>query len=358
MNKSMHIRDRAARGFVRARPMRRLIRAGTAPTIDGRTLDKSINAYRVFMEKVTARRSDDEVTLQTVRDGFISMCFIGSADPDASVSVHDRIIAGPGGDLPIRLYHPAVVKGRAPGIVWFHQGGGVIGGLDTDHTLCTNLAQRCGAVLVSVDYRLAPEFPLAARVLDAVTSYSWVIDHAEGLGIDPNRVVTAGASEGGRLATVVCQERRRAGLAQPLGQIMVYPGVDALAEGGSMASMSEAWPLSARVIAFFAGHNANSVDTSSAATDSTDEANHWYSPLRSPALAGLATAVIVTAGFDPLRDQGDAYAEALSAAGVRVVHRCEDSLPHSFTIMGGVSAEARRATDRLVGDVAALFALS
>ena len=337
-----------ARRLLRARSrVPRLVRRGPAPpTVDGRTLDARIHAFAAFMAKASARAAGDEVTVEAVREGFVSMCFIGSADPVETVSVHDRVIPGPGGDLAIRLYHPPAAQGPAPGIAWFHQGGGVIGGLDTDHTLCTLLADRCGAVVASVDYRLAPEHPLAARVRDALAGYGWVIDHAEGIGIDPARLAVGGTSEGGRLAAVVCQQRRREGLAQPAGQVLVYPGVDAFAEGGSMQTMAEAWPLSAEVIAFFAGHNQ--------AADRGDP-DHWYSPLRNPALAGLAPALVVTAGFDPLRDQGDAYAAALAAAGVAVTQRCEDSLPHSFTIMGGVSAEARRATDRLTDDVAALL---
>lgn len=341
------LRDRVARRLLRTRSRlwRIASRGEGPPTIDGRTLDSRIHRFGTVMAKAAARQAGAEMTVEAVRDGFVSMCFIGSADPLETVSVHDRRIPGPGGDLAIRLYRPPAAAGRAPGVVWFHQGGGVIGGLDTDHTLCTMLAERCGAVVASVDYRLAPEHPLAARILDAAAGYRWVIDHAEGIGVDPARVAVGGASEGGRLAAVVCQERRRQGLAQPAGQILVYPGVDALAEGGSMEEMAEAWPLTAEVIAFFVGHNQGV----------QEEPIHWHSPLRNPALAHLAPAVVVTAGFDPLRDQGDAYAVALAAAGVDVTHRCEDSLPHSFTIMGGVSAEARRATGRLVDAAAALL---
>jgi len=341
------LRDRVARRVLRARSrLPRLRRRSAAPpTVDGRTLDARIHVFGTVMAAAAARNAGEEVTVEAVREGFVSMSFIGSADPVAAVSVHDRSIPGPGGDIAVRLYHPPAAAGRAPGIVWFHQGGGVVGGLDTDHTLCSLLAERCAAVVVSVDYRLAPEHPLAARILDAQAGYQWALDNAEGIGIDPARVAVAGTSEGGRLASVVCQQRRRQGLAQPVGQVLVYPGVDALAEGGSMLSMAQAWPLTAEVIAFFVGHNHLG----------DDDPEHWHSPLRNPALTHLAPAVVVTAGFDPLRDQGDAYAAALRDAGVEVTHRCEDSLPHSFTIMGGVSAEARRATGRLVVDVAALL---
>jgi len=265
----------------------------------------------------------------------------------ASVSVHDRTIPGPAGELPIRLYHPRRTTGRADAIVWFHQGGGVIGDLDTDHTLCTRLADAADALVVSVDYRLAPEHPFPSDVVDAAAAYQWVVDHAEGLGIDGQRVAVAGTSQGGKLAAVVSQQRRREGLRPPLAQVLLYPGLDASWTGGSLDSMAEAWPLGAATLTFFG---------SSAEVDESRILDPGASPGRESNLAGLPPAVIVTAGFDPLRDQGNDYAERLAAAGVKVVHRCETRLPHSFTLMGAASSEAERATREIAGDVARLLA--
>jgi acetyl esterase/lipase len=316
---------------------------GERSKIDGRTLDLQIHAFMKFMVAQSAKRAG-EPSAKAGRAGIQHLAYAGSADPVEAVSVHDRRIPGPGGDLPIRLYHPASAEGRAPGIVWLHQGGGVIGDLDTEHTVCTELAERCGAMVVSVDYRLAPEHPLAARVVDSVAAFQWVADNADGLGIDPARLAVGGSSEGGRLATIVCQERRKTGLSQPVGQILVFPGVDPESTTASMQSMAAAWPLSANTLAFFAAMQGEPP------ADDT-----WIAPLRAPSLAGLAPALIVTAGFDPLRDQGHEYAEALRAAGTTATDRCEDSLPHSFVFMGGVSREARKANARLADDVAAML---
>ncbi len=340
----------------RARMVRRIVRTrsrmprplhkrwvGDRLRVDGRTLDLQAHVLQQFMQRRSAKR-DAPPSMDEIREGFRLLAYAAAPDPVETVSVHDRRIPGPGGDLPIRLYHPAAAEGRAPGIVWFHQGGGVIGGLDTDHSFCTELAERCGAMVVSVDYRLAPEHPLAARVVDAVAAYEWVADNADGLGIDAARLAVGGSSEGGRLATLVCQERRKSGLSQPAAQVLVFPGVDGQASGGSMDSMAEAWPLSGNTIAFF------QASQGPGESDST-----WVSPLRAPSLAGLAPALVVTAGFDPLRDQGEAYADALGAAGVSVTHRSEDSLPHSFIFMGGVSKEARKGTSRVADGIAELL---
>lgn len=344
-------KDRISRLVVRAQRWlpRRILnrRYGAPPTIDGFTLDHHVHAYQAVVTAGQARRAPDVITVDVIRNGFRRMAALGSGSPVAAVSVHDRTIPGPAGDLAIRLYHPKQTTGKADAIVWFHQGGGVIGDLDTDHTLCTLLADTAGALVISVDYRLAPEHPFPADSVDATAAYQWVVDQANGLGIDPHRVAVAGSSQGGKLAAVVCQQRRRDGLRPPLAQILLYSSLDAGWEGGSRDSMAEAWPLGESTMAFF-GANAE-VDESR----TTDLA---ASPGREANLAGLPPALVVTAGFDPLRDQGNDFAERLMAAGVRVVHRCETSLPHSFTLMGAVSKAADRATRQVADDVAELLA--
>ncbi|MDG1877225.1 MAG: alpha/beta hydrolase [Acidimicrobiales bacterium] len=347
----MSVQDRIGKAL--ARGQRRLPKAalkrrhGEPPTIDSHTLDLQIYAYASLIQAARARNAGTEVRPQTIRDGFDTMVAIGSGDPVAEVSVHDRTIPGPARDIPVRLYHPPRTSGRSAAIVWYHQGGGVIGGLDTDHTLCTMLSDACQAVVISVDYRLAPEHPFPADVVDSLAAYQWVIDHADGLGIDPARVAVAGTSQGGKLSAVVCQERRREGLAAPVAQILLYPGLDATWQGGSRDTMAEAWPLSEATLQFFAlmgGITDNNADDRRA------------SPGLETNLTGQPPALIVTAGFDPLRSEGDAYAAALQDANVSVVHRCEGELTHSFTVMGAVSKAAQKATERIASDAAALLA--
>jgi acetyl esterase/lipase len=325
-------------------PKRVLRRIAGAPIeIDGNTMDLQIQAFAAAASK---QQGKGDPTVESIREGFDALTGIGQHDPVDSVSIHNRTIPGPGGDLPVRIYHPPSTSGAAPAIVWYHQGGFVIGGLESDHALCTTLADRCGAVVVSIDYRLAPEHPFPAFIDDGVAAHEWVLSHAEGLGIDPTRVAVAGASAGGTLAAVVCQQARVRGKPQPIAQILVYPGIDVTATGGSRDSCADTFPLTAAMLAFFA---------QASLPDPTAAHDVRASPGLAEELWGLAPAVVVTAGFDPLRDEGNGYATALKQAGITVIHRLESSLTHSFTVLGGISKEARRAVDRLADDVAAVL---
>jgi acetyl esterase len=324
---------------------KRLLRrmAGEPVSIDGNTMDLQI---QVFAAAAAKQQGKSDPTVESIRDGFDTMTRVAQHDPVETVSTHDRIIPGPGGDMSVRIYHPPSTSGAAPAIVWFHQGGYVIGGLETDHALCTTLADRCGAVVVSVDYRLAPEHPFPAFVDDGVAAHQWVLTHAEGLGVDPARVAVAGTSAGAMLAAVICQQARVRGNPQPIAQVLVYPWLDFTATGGSRDTCAEVFPLSSATLSFFA---------SLALPDPTAARDVRASPGLAEELWGLAPAVVVTAGFDPLRDEGNRYATVLKQAGIPVVHRLESSLTHSFTAFGGISKEARRAVDRLADDVAAVL---
>ncbi len=341
------MKHRLIRATVRARsrmPKRALRRiAGPALEIDGRTLDLQLQVLSKTAIKVGPKAQLSELSPDVVRDGLRQLVSVAGPEPIESVSVHDRVIPGPGGDLPVRFYHPASTTGRAPGIVWYHQGGGVIGGLDTDHGLLSLLSDRCGAVIMSVDYRLAPEHKFPAGLDDAQAAHQWMLDHADALGIDPIRIAVGGTSQGGTFAAVLCQERRARGLPQPAAQILIYPGADFTAKGGSRDSCADTWPVSADTIRFFYTHY---LPSPTATQDSR------VSPALADELWGLAPAVVITAGFDPVRDEGNDYAAALEAAGVSVSARCEDALCHSFSSFAGVSKEASRANQRLVDDVA------
>jgi acetyl esterase len=225
-----------------------------------------------------------------------------------------------------------------PGILYFHGGGWVIGSLEAYDLPCRFFSARTGCAVVAVDYRLAPEHKFPAGLDDAVASFRWLAAQAPALGIDPDRIVVAGDSAGGTLATVVAQQVR--GEARtPCLQWLIYPATDLGADTHSHASCGRGFLLDRDDMEWMRGLYLN---------DLSEVADPRVSPLRSPDLSGLPPALIITAGLDPLRDEGQAYADKLAAAGVKVVHREFDSLIHGFIGMRGALHAAARAMDDMV----------
>lgn len=314
--------------------------AGEPLVIDGRTLDVRLQLAAAAAADAPPMRTLDPATARAAAaDGFART----NAPRAPGVAVHERSIGTHG--VTVRVYHPPSADGARPGVLFFHQGGWVIGDLDTCDTFCSDVAAGVGAVVVSVGYRLAPEHRFPAQLDDAVEAWSWLLDHAEGLGIDAGRLVVCGDSAGGQLATALCAHLRDGEGRRPAAQVLVYPVVDATAADGSMVSCAETFPLSADTMEWF---------YEQALPDGFDRADPRLSPALAPNLAGLPPAVVVTAGFDPLRDQGMAYALALRSAGVEVIDRCEDALSHSFLAMGGLTPAARAASRRIVDDISRL----
>jgi acetyl esterase len=261
--------------------------------------------------------------------------------------VQDRTVPGPVGQLGVRIYHPLQGPGAAspPVVAFFHGGGFVLGDIESHDGQARMLCALARCVVVSVEYRLAPEAPFPAAVEDTIAATHWVITHAESLGADPGRVAVAGDSAGANLAAVAAQQLRGAEV-ELAGQLLVYPTT-----GGGQAFDSHrdnaAGPgLDAATLQWFHDHYA------------ADAEDVRYAPLRAESLAGLAPAVIGVAGFDPLRDEGIAYAHALEQAGVTVVLRHYEELVHGFFGMGAFSAAADRASRQLCQDFAALLGTS
>jgi acetyl esterase len=240
------------------------------------------------------------------------------------VHVTDRRIPGPAGELGVRIYRPHGAAGVLPGVVYFHGGGFCVGDLDTHDPTCRLLSAVSQTVVVAVDYRLAPEHVFPAAVDDAVAAWSWVLEHPGELGMVPGRVAVMGDSAGGNLAAVVCGEARRLGLPAPVAQCLVYPWVDAHCGSATYETFADGFGLSRDGVHLYRETYA-----------STPE--HWTDPRLSPLgagdLVGLPPALVVTAGFDVLRDDGQAYAEALAGAGVPVTYRCYDDMMHGFAAM-------------------------
>jgi cation diffusion facilitator CzcD-associated flavoprotein CzcO/acetyl esterase/lipase len=221
----------------------------------------------------------------------------------------DGVLPGAGGDLNYRLYRPESA-GPHPVIAYFHGGGWVLGSHDSDDPLCRDLCVRTGAIVISVDYRHAPESRFPAAPDDAFAAVQWIADHATTLGGLEGELVVAGWSAGANLAAVVCQLARDAGGPHISGQMLLTPVTDAAMDTGSYPENAEGYALSAALMRWFWDHYA----------DAADRTNPKASPLRASSLADLPPAVVVTCEFDPLRDEGIAYAEAMSAAGVSVHH--------------------------------------
>jgi acetyl esterase/lipase len=242
-----------------------------------------------------------------------------------------------------RRYVPRLPNRLVPTLVYYHMGGCVIGDLETCHAFCSQIALRSGCLVVSVDYRLAPEHKFPAAVDDAVASFRWVRDNAKSLGGNPAIVAVGGDSAGGYLSAVICQEMKRLGERQPVLQLLIYPAVDWLSQTASMTAFGNVYPLTTSIMNYFRTLYFNDADK--------EALDLRASPGLSRDLSGLPPALIYTAGFDPLVDQGRDYAEALKVAGVPVLYRCYDQLCHAFTAMSGTVPAARQALLEIIADL-------
>lgn len=235
-------------------------------------------------------------------------------------AVDDRTIPGPAGPLPVRVFRPSSAS-NLPVLVWFHGGGWVTGNLDTHDQLGRLLADHVGAVVVSVDYRLAPEAKFPAAADDCLAAYEWALAHADEVGGDAGRIAIGGDSAGGNLAAVVALDARERGLPQPKLQLLVYPVTDYEFDSAAMVDNAKGYFLEAEGMRWFYEHYARTP---------ADFDDARFSPVRAADLAGLARAVVITAEYDPLRDQGEAYARRLTDAEVPTEAVRADGLIHGF----------------------------
>jgi acetyl esterase len=272
-----------------------------------------------------------EMTPQQARDAF-SALVVGARRPQDVVpvkSVEDVTVSGAEGLLPARVYRPDA-SGPLPTVVLFHGGGWVIGDLETHDNTARAIARDSLAVVVSVAYRLAPEAPFPAAVDDALAATRWAADHLDELGGD-DRLAVAGDSAGGNLAAVVAQELRDLVSAQ----LLIYPSTDVAGDYPSRAENGTGYFLETATMEWFFDSYAGGVT----------DIDARLSPILAADLTGLPAAVVVTAQYDPLRDEGEAYAAALRAAGVHVESRRFDGMIHGFFDMGPISATAQAAID-------------
>ena len=303
-------------------------------------LDPELASLLAFLDAAGAPPMWQQTPAEA-RAGFRALS-VDLRDPallPAMAQVEDATVPGPAGDLPVRIYRPTQVAGAGgglPTVAFFHGGGWVIGDLDTHDLACRTIARDTEAVVVSVDYRLAPEHPYPAAVEDALAAATWISDHLAELGGN-DLLGVAGDSAGGNLAAVVAQELRE----RVRSQLLIYPATDVPGDYPSRTENAEGFFLDVASMTWFMQQYVPA---------DADLLAPRLSPLYGD-LTGVAPAVVVVAELDPLRDEGKAYAEALEAAGVSVTLRSYDSLIHGFIDMGRHS----RAAQAAITETCALF---
>jgi acetyl esterase len=242
--------------------------------------------------------------------------------------------------VPLRIYRPLSADGRRPlaAVVYLHGGGWVTCDLDTHDRLCRTLANRSGAAVIAVDYRRAPEHPFPAAVDDGLAALDWTRAHAADLGVDLARLAVAGDSAGGNLAAVIARRDRDGGGAPPLAlQVLLLPVTDAAMDTPSYTENADGFYLTHAAMRWYWDHYLGGADP----------LHPDASPLRASDLRGLPPALVVTAEYDPLRDEGEAYAERLRTAGVRVRFRRYEGMVHGFIRWGAAVDAATAALDEV-----------
>ena len=292
------------------------------------------HAQRLLRMVGAGARADDapRVTIEERRASFDALMRLSGAEV-AVGGVENRTYAGPGGPIGLRIYVPNESGQRpCPGLVYFHGGGLVAGSLDTHDALCRMLCAATGCRLIAVDYRLAPEHPFPAAIEDACAVLRWVLDHADDLGLDPGRIAVGGDSAGATLTAIATQRLRGEPGPAIRCQLLLCPVLDFGEERHSKRAYGQGYLLDRALM---------QRDLEDYAPGLVDLSDPSISPLRAADLAGLPQAFIHTAEFDPLRDEGGAYADRLAAAGVDVTYTCHAGMVHHFYGLTGLIPAAR-----------------
>lgn len=277
-----------------------------------------------FMEKASTVKQPpiEKLTTEEARRTYLELNRFFEYDGPMLADIHDRLI--PVGDdinIPIRVYKK-LIKENQPIIIYYHGGGWVQGSIETHDALCRWLTYYSDCIVVSIDYRLAPEFPFPTAVHDAYASAKWIYEHASELGGDPHKISVAGDSAGATLATVVCMKAKESQDFKLVGQILYYPTIEFTFNTDSYNQFAEGYMLTKARMKWFANHYFQ---------NNLEKANHPYaSPILADDATGLPPALIITAEYDPLRDEGEAYAEKLKSAGVDVVCKRYAGMIHGF----------------------------
>jgi acetyl esterase len=287
--------------------------------LGSRTMDPKAQIVGEFVKSI--RVPGYFPPLPELRQQLRTMVTLMDEPAPALPRVEDVRIPGPAGDIPARVYAPDASAVPRAAVAYFHGGGWVQGDLATHHGLCARLALHAGALVVAVDYRLAPEHKFPAAVDDCLAAYRWLRSCGGDVGADPARVAVAGDSAGGNLSAVVSQLAAAADVPVPTCQVLIYPAVDFALDTDSHRELADGHVIPRDRVLWYGEQYLRS---------EADKADLRASPLRAPSLAGQPPALVITAGFDPLRDEGQAYADRLRTAGVDVVHREYPGQIHAF----------------------------
>jgi acetyl esterase len=330
---------RIARSLAALPPRVQARLSGRPPiTIDGQRLEPEVQLLLSLRDVIGEPVWDDRLTPARARElAREESAMAAGTRPIPVGRVRELEVAG----LRARHYAPPEDTGPRPLLVFWHGGGFVVGDLDTHDAPCRMLCRHAGVHVLSVEYRLAPDHAFPAYLDDAHAAYAWARAHGSELGAD-GRVVVGGDSAGGNIAAVIAQETRDVD-----AQLLIYPAVDASTQRRSHELFGKGFFLTDTLMEWYAGHFLG---------PDADPTDPRRSPLLAPDLSGLAPALVITAGFDPLRDEGEAYAAALAAAGVPVLARRFTGLFHTFINCVGISPVCRAAMAEVGGMVRALLA--
>jgi acetyl esterase len=295
--------------------------------------------YKAFQE--AGRPAYETLTPPVARESYLAARFVSNPEPPELKSVEPLTIPAPQGSVPARIYTPKILRntnGLAPCLVFFHGGGWTIGNLDSHDVVCRKLADEGQLIVISVDYRLAPEHKFPAAIDDAIASTKWIAANSEQLGIDASRLMVGGDSAGGNLAAAVAISARDGNGPAIAAQLLIYPAIDFAMTHPSHSEPETSILLTHSVIRWFRDNYLNG----------TADVGDWRaSPARAKTLIGLPPAYVLTAGADPLRDEGDEYANRLKEAGVPVTYRHFSGQFHGFFTMGKLLQQANVAATEI-----------
>lgn len=312
-------------------------------------LDAEARTLLDLMEQATkAGRPKLETLPHAVgRKAVDKMSEDSEADPMDVAEVANGAFAGPGSDIRFRRYRPAGVQaGNLPTLIYYHGGGFVIGNIETHDSTCRRLANKSRCQIMSIDYRLAPEHPFPASIDDGIAAFRHIRDNAASFGADASRIAVGGDSAGGAIAAVVAQTCRDSAEAGPAFQMLIYPATDSSRESESRKKFAEGYFLSKDLMTWF---------WDAYVPEDTDLSDLRLSPLLAKDFAGLPPAFVLTAGFDPLRDEGRAYADRLIEAGVKTTYVNYPGTIHGFFSLTRFLQQGLKANDEAAAVLGAHF---